>query len=400
MSPLWQIILGILVVFGALAFALIQRRNRLALESSDLKLRRILQAVESASDAIGIGDFEGTSLYHNRAHIALFGYTVDELNSVPGNGVLFADKATARAIIEAIFAGKSWTGETGVLTKAGVRIPAYVRTDIIRDEQGAPVGIFGVFRDITRERQLSEEAARASKLDSLGLMAGSVAHDFNNMLTVILCHVQLAQLDSDSRDSVRECLEEIRGVTLRAQDLTQRLKAFAKGETISKSLVVLPSLVREAVNLALTNSEVRVQFELPPDLAAVMADETQIFQVISNLALNAVQAMPGGGLLTVKARVVRGGEARALRLAEMDWVLVSVADTGAGIPAENLTRIFEPFFTTKKEGTGLGLATCYAIVAKHGGHLRVESTPGLGTTFQVLLPASDLVPVSKDGGVF
>ena len=102
MSPLWQIILGVLVVIGVLAFALVQRRNRLALASSDLKLRRILQAVESASDAIGIGDIQGTSLYHNRAHIALFGYTVDELNGVPGNGVLFADKSTARAIIEAV----------------------------------------------------------------------------------------------------------------------------------------------------------------------------------------------------------------------------------------------------------------------------------------------------------
>jgi two-component system, cell cycle sensor histidine kinase and response regulator CckA len=394
MSPLWQIILGVLVVIGVLAFALVQRRNRLALASSDLKLRRILQAVESASDAIGIGDIQGTSLYHNRAHIALFGYTVDELNGVPGNGVLFADKSTARAIIEAIFAGRSWTGETDVLTKTGARIPAYVRTDIIRDEQGASVGIFGVFRDITRERQLSEEAARASKLDSLGLMAGSVAHDFNNMLTVILCHVQLAQLDSNSRDAVRECLDEIEAVTLRAQDLTQRLKAFAKGETTSKTLIVLAPLVREAVNLALTHSAVRVQYELPPDLAAVMGDETQIFQIVNNLALNAVQAMPNGGLLTVTAGVVRGSEARSLRLTEIDWVRVSLADTGIGIPAENLTRIFEPFFTTKKEGTGLGLATCYSMVAKHGGHLRVESTPGRGTTFEILLPASDLVPVS------
>jgi PAS domain S-box-containing protein len=385
-----QILPWLLLALGGLGFAVVIRRHRRALNASSLRFRRIFQAVESATEAVGIGDFEGNSLYHNQAHIDLFGYTVDELNSVPGSGVLFADKAAAEAIIASVFAGRSWSGETDVLTKDGRRIPAAVRANVIRDENGTPVGIFGIFRDITRERQLAEEAARASKLDSLGLMAGGIAHDFNNLLTVMLGQVSLAKFEPNLPESTKESLDSIEKVTLRARDLTQRLKAFAKGETLSKALIRLAPLVREAVGLACEGSAVRFRIDMPADLPRVMADETQILQVVNNLALNAVQAMPGGGDLTVAARVVRGEEAVAEALPEGEWVRISLSDTGVGIAPENLSKIFVPFFTTKKTGTGLGLATCFSIVAKHGGHLRVESTQGRGTTFHVILPASDL----------
>jgi signal transduction histidine kinase len=156
------------------------------------------------------------------------------------------------------------------------------------------------------------------------------------------------------------------------------------------ALVQLTPLLREAVNLAVKGSSVRPIFEISPDLPAVMADSTQIVQVIHNLALNAIQSMPGGGDLKVTAGVLPEDEAEFLALEDFRWVRVSVVDSGAGIPPEALSRIFEPFFTTKSKGTGLGLATCYTIVKRHGGHLKVESTPGRGTTFHVLLPASEL----------
>src|SRR5471030_868573 len=142
MLPFWQILTWVLIVVGAAGFAVYRRRHKQELATSNLGLQRLLQAVESASDAIGIGDFEGNSTYHNRAHVALFGYTVDELNALPGTGILFADKTTAKAIMASIYARKSWQGETDIVTKAGKRIPAFVRADIILDDQGNRVGIF------------------------------------------------------------------------------------------------------------------------------------------------------------------------------------------------------------------------------------------------------------------
>jgi PAS domain S-box-containing protein len=371
-----------------------RRQARDELASTSLTLTRIRQAVESASDAIGIGDFGGNSLYHNPAHVALFGYTVPELNATPGAGVLFADEAAAREIHASVQAGRSWAGEVDILTKDGRRVPASVRADIIRDEDGAPVGIFGVFRDITRERQLAAEAARASKLDSLGMVAGGIVHDFNNLLTVIVGQISLAQTEPGVTDGVRERLAEVEKVAWRSRDLITQLKAFLKGETLVKKVVSLSSVIGEAARFAVQGSEVKLACEIAPDLWLVEADESQLLQVINNLALNAVQAMPEGGRLTVTAENQTGaGERGGGR-----WIKIAVTDTGTGIAPGNLAKIFDPFFTTKKSGTGLGLATSYSLVAKHGGKLSVESTLGRGSTFCILLPACREMPALAKTG--
>jgi PAS domain S-box-containing protein len=388
MSALWQLIPWLLLAVSAGLFVVVRRRHKKELATSMLGLQRVMQAVESASDAIGIGDINGTSVYHNRAHIALFGYSVEELNNVPGAGVLFADKAVAQTVISTIMDGRSWAGETNVVTKSGRQVPAFVRADLIRDDAGAPVGIFGVFRDITRERRLAEEAARANKLDSLGLMAGGIAHDFNNLLTVMLGEVLLAQMEPDVSDAVKLSLGEIKKVTLRAQALTARLRSFAKGEPPQMALVSLPRLIREAGDRGTKGTQVRTTYQIPLDLPQVMADETQLMQVLQNLVINAVQAMPDGGALDIRAGKVGRDLAAAQGLEPVQWLSIDVADTGSGIPAEDLGRIFEPFFTTKKTGTGLGLATCYTIIKRHGGQLKVESTVGFGTTFHLYLPAA------------
>jgi two-component system, cell cycle sensor histidine kinase and response regulator CckA len=210
----------------------------------------------------------------------------------------------------------------------------------------------------------------------------------------MLGQVLMAQMEPFDELAVKESLEEIRKVTLRARDLTVRLKSFAKGEAPSMALIELPAVVTEAVNLALKGSRVRAVIEMQPNLSAVMADDTQILQVLHNMALNAVQAMPNGGTLTIKGTSVLPGESNFIAVAGRKWVRISIADTGVGIPSENLGRVFEPFFTTKPKGTGLGLATCYSVVKRHGGYLSVDSVVGTGTTFIMLLPASDLVPVS------
>jgi PAS domain S-box-containing protein len=358
------------------------------LRRTEQTLQRISQAVESASDAIGIGDMEANSLYHNRAHHALFGYTVDELNAVEAPGALFADPVTAQEIHRSIRSGRSWVGETEVKTKDGRRIPAFVRADIIRDMTGQPVGIFGVFRDITEDRRRAEERERTAKLESLGLLAGGIAHDFNNILTVIIGHLSLVQITSGVPAPLNERLRSIEQATWRARGLTQQLLAFSRGNELMKQRVELPAIIEESVGLAVVEApEVRVELVMAPDLSAVEADSSQLGQVINNLALNAVQAMDRKGVLQVTARNLVLAAAKGALPAGSRVVHVSVADTGSGISPENLRKIFDPFFTTKATGTGLGLATVYAIVTRHGGRMEVESVVGRGTTFHLYLPA-------------
>jgi len=381
---------GLLLAALAAGFALGKRRaHRLQarLEHTEAMLLRISQAVESTSDAVGIGDMQGHSLYHNRAHLELFGYTVDELNAVPGDGVLFADKTIAQEILTAVKGGHSWSGETDVLTRSGKHVPAFVRADIIRDEAGQPVGIYGVFADITERRRRAQEQERAGRLESLGLMAGGIAHDFGNLLTVMNGHLYLLQDTAGMPATTEKRFADINQVIVRATDLTHHLKTFAKGGTPKKQTVQLPGLVRAAAMLAVTGTKVRIDDTLPGDLWAVEADEAQLGQVAHNILLNAVQAMNGDGTIGLRAANVPDGTGVGLPPGN-DWVCVSLTDTGPGIPEEILAKIFDPFFTTKDKGTGLGLATSYTIVEKHRGRLRVESTVGTGTTFHLILPAA------------
>jgi PAS domain S-box-containing protein len=345
-------------------------------------LQRLLQALDSASDAIGIGDMESNSLYHNRAHVELFGYTVEELNACDEPAALFADKTVARRIHEDIRAGRSWRGETEIKTKDGRSIPAFVRADIIRNERGEAIGIFGVFTDITErraaERALAEErerSARAQRLESLGMLAGGVAHDFGNLLGIILGYSGLLKSAAGLTEKEARFAAGIEDAALRAKDLSRNLLSFARGATPELRRISLGPILEAAARGAVAGSPVELRLSVAADLAEVMADPVQMDQVFSNLAVNAVQAMGAGGMLSVTAA---NGP---------DGVRVTVADTGCGIPADVLARIWEPFFTTKAKGTGLGLATTYSVVKKHGGSADVTSEPGRGTTFTIVLPA-------------
>lgn len=380
------------LILAALAAGFLLGRRRSAqlqarLEHTQTRLRRISQAVESTRDAVGIGDMQGHSLYHNRAHLELFGYTVDELNAVPGDGVLFADQTVAQEILATVKSGRSWSGETDVRTKSGKAVPAFVRADIIRDEAGAPVGIYGVFADITERRRQAEEKERAHRLESLGLMAGGVAHDFGNLLTIINCNLYLTKDTPGLPASAANRLTDIETVVQRASNLTEQLKTFAKGGITQKQRTQLPGLVREAAQLAVTGTTVRIEDTLPADLWPVEADVDQLGQVVHNIVLNAVQAMAGQGGVSLRGANLPPGAEAGLPPGG-SWVKVSLTDHGPGMSPEVMARIFDPFYTTKIKGTGLGLATAHTIMEKHQGRLRVESTPGRGTTFHLLLPAT------------
>ncbi len=251
-----------------------------------------------------------------------------------------------------------------------------------------------VAQDITAQRQLEEQYRQAQKLESVGRLAGGVAHDFNNLLTVILsCAEELTEAVEAGSPVAREPVEEIRAAGKRAADLTRQLLAFARKQIIDPVPLDLNALVRGAEGLLarVLGEDVELVVTLEPDLWPVLCDPGQLERVIVNLAVNARDAMPKGGSLTLatsNADVEACHVAMAPERLPGQWVRLTVCDTGTGMSPDVKEHLFEPFFTTKPRGsgTGLGLATVHGIVEQSGGHLHVRSEPGLGTTFEVCLP--------------
>jgi len=251
-------------------------------------------------------------------------------------------------------------------------------------------------RDVTAQRELEEKFRQAQRLESIGRLAGGVAHDFNNLLTVILTSAEgIAEAQQAAQPLDVEDVEQIRAAGERAKDLTRQLLAFARKQVIAPVRLDLNSVVRSSERLLrrILQEDVALEVKVQGGLWPVVADPGQVEQVLLNLAVNARDAMPGGGRLlieTSQATVTEEEAQAAPGRRAGSWVRLAVRDSGSGIPAEVREHLFEPFFTTKEQGkgTGLGLATVHGIVAQAGGHIHVESEPGRGTCFQVCLPRS------------
>ncbi|MGC2432771.1 MAG: PAS domain S-box protein, partial [Desulfobaccales bacterium] len=244
-------------------------------------------------------------------------------------------------------------------------------------------------RNITNRKRAEEESLRFSKLESLSTLAGGIAHDFNNILTAILGNIGLAALDDKIGPRVQDKLAQAEAACLRAQALSQKLITFAKGGAPVKKLLSVAERLTESTVFACVGSPVRCETSFPENLWWIEGDPGQIGQVFQNLTINAVQAMPTGGTIKVWAENLTLGTDSGLPLSARRYIKISLRDQGMGIPAEHLPRIFDPYFTTKQKGSGLGLASAYAIVEKHHGHIAVESKPGVGTNFHIYLPAVD-----------
>ena len=240
-----------------------------------------------------------------------------------------------------------------------------------------------------RQVQLEAEVQRAARLESVGVLAGGIAHDFNNLLTVVIGNLSLAMFDPKVAESAGGFLREIERAAYRARDLTQQLLTFAKGGNPLRSTVALPEIVREAAESMLHGSSVRCDYEVRPGLWNANVDKNQIAQAIQNLTLNAVEAMPNGGVIRISLANEEIMPGANPSLAAGRYVRVAIADSGEGIKPEIVSRVFDPYFSTKRTGGGLGLATVYSIVKRHDGRIEVESTPGRGATFTLWLPAGD-----------
>ena len=239
--------------------------------------------------------------------------------------------------------------------------------------------------DITRQRETEDELLRVRKLESLGVLAGGIAHDFNNLLTSIMGNVSLVMARGTADTVTGKVLGNTIKATERAADLTRQLLTFAKGGMPVKKVISLQEVIEDAVGFAIRGANVTSRLQFAGDLLAVEADAGQMSQVFNNLAINAVQAMPRGGELTIKGENADSSDPE---------VRIVLTDQGTGIPSENLDRIFDPYFTTKTKGNGLGLASVHSIITRHGGTIRVESSPGQGTSFILTLPATCQRPES------
>jgi signal transduction histidine kinase/ActR/RegA family two-component response regulator len=245
--------------------------------------------------------------------------------------------------------------------------------------------------EITERERIEEQLLRARKLESLGVLAGGIAHDFNNFLTVVQGNVEIARMELDPADPVQAILDQTESACQRAVFLSSQLLTFAKGGAPIRRLVSVAKLVMDAVELARAGAQTSIDVSIAEDLRCAEVDPSQIGQVLHNILLNARQAMPEGGIIEVHAdnAILEDAPEPA------PCVRITIRDYGCGIPADVLPRVFDPYFTTKPGANGLGLATAYAIIAKHGGSISVESKPGNGTTFTIDLPASTGSPVPE-----
>jgi len=259
----------------------------------------------------------------------------------------------------------------------------------IRDAKSVVVGIVLVFRDVTDQRHILREAVKAEKLESVGILAGGIAHDFNNILTAVVGNLSMAKMGVDPKSKVFERLSEAEKASMRARSLTQQMLTFSKGGAPIRKTASVHELLTEWSSFALRGSNVKCEFSIQDDLWHSEIDEGQVGQVIHNLIINADQAMPDGGTIRISAEnyIVSPGD--GLPLTQKKCIKISIADEGMGVAREHLEKIFDPYFTTKKKGSGLGLATSYAIIKRHEGHITVDSKQGLGTIFTIYLPASE-----------
>jgi PAS domain S-box-containing protein len=355
--------------------------------------------VEGISDAVFVKDLQGRYLMINTAGARFLGGAVADVIGKDDHELLTSD--TAQTIMDAdrlvMETGESRTFEE-VGTAAGVTRTYLATKAPYRDAAGRVNGLIGISRDITERKKLEEQYLQSQKMEAVGRLAGGIAHDFNNLLTIINGYSELLLAEMSGSDPRREAVSAIREAGMRAGDLTGQLLAFSRKAIVTPRILDFNEVVDSIGKMLrrLIGEDVTLVTALAPGLWMVKADPGQIEQVIMNLAVNARDAMPKGGRLTIETANLTLGVDRTHypELEPGQYVRLSVSDTGEGMTEEVKSRIFEPFFTTKElgKGTGLGLSIVYGIVKTYGGHVGVYSEVGVGTTFCFLLPAMRDVP--------
>ncbi|NLO27658.1 MAG: PAS domain S-box protein, partial [Actinobacteria bacterium] len=385
----------------------LQEENE-ARRRNEVELQRVTMAIEQAGEMVLIADPDGDIRYVNPAFEAVTGYGREEV--LGQNPRILRSGKQDRAFYDDLWgtvtSGQVWQGRMVNERKDGTLHVVDSTISPVMDDSGRTVSFVAVSRDVTEHLLLTEEKAslqeqlrRAQTLESIGRLAGGVAHDFNNMLGVILGYGEMVLARLHERDPLRKEVQEIVKAAQRSATLTRQLLAFSRRQTLQPQVLDLNDLVCDLEKMLrrLIGEDIVLRLTLTEDVSEVFVDPGQIEQVIMNLAVNARDAMPGGGKLSIETAQTELDEAYVARhpgAQPGEYVLLAVTDTGCGMDQEVMDRIFDPFFTTKEEGrgTGLGLATVYGIVKQSGGNIWVYSELGRGTTFKIYFPRTDARP--------
>ncbi len=363
-------------------------------------LKESIEKFRDIAELLPVGIFEtdenGVLTYANRTLIEVAGITPEDMKKGIKGVDLIAEEDREAATINFfnVLNGKYLgPNDYQAITKSGKNIPVTIHSNAI-NRNGKAVGIRGIIVDISDRLRLEQERLKTEKLESLGILAGGLAHDFNNLLTGILGNISLVRYNKSVDDKAGKWLEEAEKAAIQAQGLTQQLLTFSKGGNPIKQTTTIDNLLKDTVSFVLRGSNVKPVFSIADDLKAVEIDSGQISQVIHNLVLNADQAMPNGGTITVTAQNISQPETN-VGTDTKDFIEITIQDEGMGIPKKHLDNIFDPYFTTKAKGSGLGLATVYSIIKKHNGMIKVYSEVNKGTTFRILLPATNSTVVQQ-----
>ncbi len=393
-------------ITGAVALFVDVSQRRLEEEGRRRMEQRFLGALDLLNDAVMVENPDGVLVYVNRTAREVLGLEVGDRN---GEGELLYGKlrlftwegAPVRTqqgpIADAVRRGQP-IGYVQRLMRTLHGRGIYCLVEAIpwldNGEQG---GVLYALRDVSDIRRAQEEILKVRRIEALGVFAGGIAHDFNNILTIVLGNLSLARAEIATGSECDGLLESAEHACQQAAGLTRQLLTFSRGGAPVTRSVALGGLLEEASGYVLQGSRVKVDLHLPEDLWPIEADAGQIHQVITNIVLNASQAMPDGGSVEVQAENLRVGRGELAPLRTGNYVHLVIADHGTGIATGDLEHIFEPYFTTKADGHGLGLATCWSIVRRHGGHIRVQSRIGEGTLFHVYLPSAQSGKDAQEG---
>ncbi len=370
-------------------------QRKIAVDALATEKERLAVTLRSIGDGVITTDTDGKIVLINRVAEELTGWRQDEAIGKPFTEVfnIINEKSRLRceSPVDKVLASGTIIGidnHTVLVSRNGKERIIADSGAPMRDQESRIVGAVMVFRDITDKLKMEEELFKAQKLESIGILAGGIAHDFNNLLTAILGNISLAKVLTSKEDKIHQKLMDAEKASLRARDLTLQLLTFSRGGAPVKKTTSIAGIIRDSVAFTLSGSKVTCRFDIPEDLWPSEVDEGQISQVINNLIINADQSMTERGVITVNCKNIYVGDNITLPLPNGRYISVSITDQGMGIDDDNIHRIFDPYFTTKKRGKGLGLATVYSIVKNHGGHITVDTSTGVGSTFTLYLPAA------------
>jgi len=367
-------------------------------QRAEEKIRQQAALLDIATDAILVQNLENQILFWNQGAEHLYGWKAAEVMEQNLYELLYKEpspqlEAAQKAVVEQ----GEWQSELHQVTKAGEDIIIASRWSLLRDEQGQPKAILSVNTDITQQKQLEAQALRRQRMESLGTLAGGVAHDLNNVLAPILLIGQLLQSKLPDEQS-QQLLAILETNVKRGADLLKQVLTFARGSQGKRTTVQAEKLISEVEQIAKEtfSKSIEVSTQIPTALWPITANATQLHQVLINLCLNARDAMPNGGTLTIAAENLFIDEHYAQMNPDTQvgsYIVIAVADTGMGIPPKILDKILEPFFTTKDlgKGTGLGLSTALGIIKSHGGFISLSSKVGQGTQVKIGLPAVEVI---------